>query len=377
MGDIDGVPGNMGNGCTVGLTMKTTGSLNLGRYFGIPVRAHWSMALIAVFFGVNLATALGVISGITATAAFFLSILLHEFGHALVARRYGVNTESIDLWALGGVARLDRESPSPKADGLIAGAGPAVSLLIGALAFGLGYLFRSNLLLWLGVVNLALAVFNMLPGAPLDGGRVLRAFRWARTGNKYLAMREAGNAGRVLGWSMALIGVAMMTQGGPGVFIIVTGVFIAMNAKQEILASYMGEQLQGVKVRDLTWFGVAHAGSDMDADSMIDQRQRLGDAGAVAIDSTGDGQVDGLVLEDQLWAVPTDRRAMVMLTQLMTPFSTLAKAGPDEELSAVLPRINPRKPVVTVWSDDKLLGVVSAKKLTERLATARQQAFGN
>jgi Zn-dependent protease len=335
------------------------------------------MALIAVFFGVNLATALGVISGIAATAAFFLSILLHEFGHALVARRYGVNTESIDLWALGGVARLDRESPSPKADGLIAGAGPAVSLVIGAVSFGLGYVLTSNLLIWVGVVNLALAVFNMLPGAPLDGGRVLRAFRWARTGNKYQAMREAGNAGRVLGWSMALIGVAMMVQGLPGLFIAVTGVFIGLNAKQEILASYMGEQLQGVKVRDLTWFGVAHAGSDMDADSMIDQRQRLGDAGAVAIDSNGDGHLDGLVLEDQLWAIPTDRRAMVMLTQLMTPFSTLAKAGPDEELSTVLSRINPLRPVVTVWSDDKLLGVVSAKRLTERLATAQRQAFGN
>jgi Zn-dependent protease len=342
--------------------MRTSGSLNLGRYFGIPVRAHWSVALIAVFFGANLATALGVVSGITATTAFFLSILLHEFGHALMARRFSVNTESIDLWALGGVARLDREPPTPKAEGLIAGTGPAVSLVIGVVTFGLGYVFRSNLLLWIGFVNLALAVFNMLPGAPLDGGRVLRAFRWARTGNKYLAMREAGNAGRVLGWSMALIGVAMMVQGLPGIFIAVTGVFIAMNAKQEILASYVGEQLQGVKVRDLTW---------------IDQRQRLGDAGAVAIDSNGDGHVDGLVLEDQLWAIPTDRRAMVMLTQLMTPFSTLARAGPDEELSSVLPRINPLRPVVTVWSDDKLLGVVSAKRLTERLATAQRQAFGN
>lgn len=357
--------------------MNRTGSLNLGRYFGIPVRAHWSMALIAVFFGVNLAAMLGVVSGIIATAAFFLSILFHEFGHALVARRYDVNTESIDLWALGGVARLDRESPTPKADGLIAGAGPAVSLLIGVLAVGVGYGLTSNLLLWIGVVNMWLAIFNMLPGAPLDGGRVLRAFRWARTGSKYQAMREAGNAGRVLGWSMTLIGVAMIFQGLPGVFVIVVGVFIAMNAKQEILASHMGEQLEGVKVRDLTWFGVAHAGSDMDADSMIDQRQRLGDAGAVAIDSNGDGHVDGLVLEDQLWAIPTDRRAMVMLTQLMTPFNTLAKAGPDEELSSVLSRINPLRPVVTVWSDDKLLGVVSAQKLTDRLATAQRQAFGN
>ncbi|NND74362.1 MAG: site-2 protease family protein [Ilumatobacter sp.] len=352
----------------------TTGSLNLGRYLGIPVRAHWSMALIAVLFGSSFAVDLGVIPGIVVTFAIFVSILLHEFGHALVARRYGVNTESIDLWALGGVARLDRESPSPKADGLIAAAGPLTSLVLGLTTFGLAIAFNSNALAWIGVLNLFLAVFNMLPGAPLDGGRVLRAFRWARTGNKYRAMRDAGNAGRVLGWSMAALGLVLMFNGQPGIFVLATGVFIAMNARAEIMASFMGEQLAGVKVRDLTWFGVAQAGTDMDADSMIYQRQRLGDAGAVAV-LGDDGRLDGLVLEDQLWAIPTERRAMVMLTQLMTPFRTLAKASPDEDLASVLPRLNPLRPVVTVWSGDELLGIVPPKRLKERLTLAHNQAF--
>jgi Zn-dependent protease len=341
------------------------------------------MALVAVLIGTNLAAELGVVAGLVATLAFFMSILLHEFGHALVARRYGVNTESIDLWALGGVARLDRESPTPKADGLIAVAGPAVSLLIGLVSVGLAFVFRShvliwNVLFWIGFINVFLAVFNMLPGAPLDGGRLVRAVRWARTGDKYRAMRDAGHAGRVLGWGSGIIGVALMFQGMPGgIFLAVTGVFIAMNARAEIMASYIGEQLDGVKVRDLTWFGIAHAGSDMDADSMIDQRQRLGQAGAVALDANGDGIIDGLVLEDQLWAIPSDQRAMVMLTQLMTPFTTLAKAGPDDDLSSVLPRVNPRNPLVTVWNGDQLLGIVPAKRLAERLQLAQQRAFSN
>ena len=84
------------------------GSIRLGTYAGIPVRAHWSMAIIAVWFGAVLSTDLGIVGGVVATVAFFASILAHEFGHATVARRYGVRTESIDLWALGGVARLDR-----------------------------------------------------------------------------------------------------------------------------------------------------------------------------------------------------------------------------------------------------------------------------
>jgi len=352
----------------------TTGSIRLGTYAGIPVRAHWSMAFVAVWFGVVLAASLGVVPGLIATVTFFLSILAHEFGHALVARRHGVGTMSIDLWALGGVAQLDREAPTPRAEGLIAVAGPAVSLLIGVVALAAGYGLNSPVLAWIGVVNGALAVFNMLPGAPLDGGRVLRAVRWARTGDKYRASRDAGQAGRVLGWSMAAIGVAMMFNGMPGLFVAITGFFIAMNARAEIMTSYIAQQLDGLKVRDLTWFGIAQAGIDMDADSMIGQRERLGDAGAVAV-VDADGHLDGLVMEDQLWAVPSERRALVMLTQLMVPFSSLTRATLDEDIVNVLPRLNPLRPVVTVWNDDKLLGIVPPKRLRERLEQAQRSAF--
>lgn len=354
----------------------TPGSIRLGTYAGIPVRAHWSMGIIAVWFGVLLSVDLGVVGGVIATVTFFASILAHEFGHAMVARHYGVRTLSIDLWALGGVARLDRESPSPRADGLIAVAGPAVSLAIGVTTLAASVPLQSNVLFWIGFVNGFLALFNLLPGAPLDGGRVLRAVRWARTGNKYRAMRDAGNAGRVLGWSMVGVGFVMMLNGQFGVFVMVTGLFIALNARAEIMTSYIAEQLDGVKVRDLTFFGIAQAGTDMDTDSMIDQRERLGAAGAVAVVDEN-GELDGLVLEDQLWAVPFDRRPMVMLTQLMVPFNNLAKASLDEDLATVLPRLDPRRPVVTVWNDGKLLGIVHPKRLQERLEAAQRRAFPN
>ncbi len=358
------------------LTAMPPGSISVGTYAGIPVRAHWSMAFVAVWFGVLFSANLGPIGGAVATVAFFASILAHEFGHALVARRYGVRTESIDLWALGGVARLDRESPSPRADGLIAVAGPAVSLLIGVVALGAGFALQSNVLAVVGGLNILLAVFNMLPGAPLDGGRVVRAVRWARTGDKYRAMRDAGNAGRVLGWGLVGVGIVMMLNGQFGFLWMITGFFIALNARAEILASYVAEQLDGVKVRDLTFFGIAQAGTDMDADSMIWQRQRLGAAGAVAV-VDDDGALGGLVLEDQLWAVPSEHRSVTMLTQLMVPFSNLAKASLDEDLSAVLPRLNPLRPVVTVWNDGKLLGIVHPKRLEERLKQAQRRAFPN
>lgn len=353
----------------------STGFIQLGRFRGIPVRSHWSVGLIAALFGVSLVSALGVVLGIAAVAAFLASILAHEFGHALVGRRYGLQVESIDLWALGGITRFDRQPDTPRADGLTAVAGPAVNLGIGLVVLGIAFATRSNVLAWIAFVNLALAVFNMLPGSPLDGGRVLSAFRWARTGNRYRASREAANVGRVLGWSMGIIGLALMLNGQQGIFIALTGAFIALNARAQVGASYIGEQLDGVKVRDLTWFGVAHAGSDMDADSMIWQRTRLGEAGGVAVDANDNGELDGVVLEDQLWAIPAEDRAMVMLHSLVVPFDQTAKAGPDEELSSVLSRMNPLRPIVTVWNDGKLLGMIPPKLLRQRLETAQQAVF--
>lgn len=353
-----------------------TNGVSLGRAFGIPIRAHWSMAFVAVLFAVNLTTFLGVTGGLVAVVAFFASILAHELGHALVARRHGVQTLGIDLWALGGVARLDRESPTPRADGWIAVAGPAVSLAVAVAGIGTALLLESPVLGWIGFINGLLAVFNMLPGAPLDGGRVLRAWRWSRHGDRYRAMREAANAGRVLGWTMGLAGFGLMLNGGPGIFIAVTGMFIAMSARVEIASSYVSEQFAGQKIGDLTWFGVAHAGSDMDADSMIWQRSRLGGAGAVAVDANGDGSVDGVVLEEELWAIPGDQRAMVLLTQLMVPLDATARASVDDDLASVLPRVDLRRPIVTVWDGDRLAGIVPPSRLRERLEQARRTLAG-
>lgn len=351
------------------------GSIRLGRIGGIPIRAHWTVAFVALLFGVNLGAALGIVPAVIAVVAFFVSILAHELGHAFTARRFDVETESIDLWALGGVARLAREAPTPRAEGLIAVAGPLTSLVIGAVTFGSAFLVSSPVLGWIGLVNLALAAFNMLPGAPLDGGRVLRAFRWARTGNRHRASRDAGNVGRVLGWSLGIVGVALMLNGLPGIFIAVTGMFIALNARAEITASYITEQLDGLKVRDLTWFGVAHAGADLDADSMIWNRSRLGEAGGVALDADGNGELDGVVLEESLWAIPVEQRAMVMLDSLMVPFSQTARAEADDDLTSVLPRLNPLRPVVTVWNDGQLTGMIPPAKLHELLQRAQQSAL--
>jgi Zn-dependent protease len=353
------------------------GSFTIARVRGIPIMLHWSVLLVAVLFGSALSTSYGWPAAAAAVAAFFLSIILHELGHAFAARRFGVNTELVQLGAIGGVARLDRDSPSPKAEAWIAGSGPAVSMSIGVLCFGAFLGLRAGniggnyvaVLGWLGLINGVLAVFNLLPGAPLDGGRLLKAWRWHRHGDRYRAAREAATAGRFLGLVVVALGLGLVFSGRGGLFIAITGLFIIVSAKAEGLAANIAERLQGVSVRDLIWFGIASATADTDADTMVGQRRRLGEAGVVAIERPGEGVV-GMVDEDRLMATPEHLRHDVDLGSLMVPLRQLPRAELDESITDVLPRLSVRAPFVTVWRDGKLVGVVPKKRLASRIDAA-------
>jgi Zn-dependent protease len=353
-----------------------TGSISLGRLAGATLRVHWSAIVFAALIAAVWSRDFGVVIAAIGVVAFFASILVHELAHTIVARRFDVNTTAIELWALGGMARLDHDPRTAKAEGWIAAAGPLASLAIGALGIGGAFATYSlgaprpvyGVLATIGGLNILLGLFNLLPGAPLDGGRIVRAVRWAQHGNRYRAMREAGLAGRVLGWGIGAFGLVLLLESAPeGIWVLLTGMFIAVNARAEITLAALGERLDGVKVSDLTWFGVAETDSEMDADSMIWQRSRLGGAGAVAVRGN-DGELDGLVLEDQLWAVPAEQRPWVMLTSLMMPFTRLAQADPDDDLASVLPKLNPLRPVVTVWRDGRLLGVIPPATLRQKLS---------
>jgi Zn-dependent protease len=359
------------------------GSLKLGKWAGISVNLHWSVLLIAVLLGTGLSRTLGWLVASCGIVAFLGSILAHEFSHALVARKFGVGTQSIELWALGGMARLDREAPSPRAEGWIAAAGPLASLTVGLVALGIWFGIGVNglaldaadslltLLGWLGLINLVLAVFNMLPGAPLDGGRVVRAVRWARHGDRFRATREAARAGGALGWVMAGGGLWMLLNGYPGVFVMITGVFIALNAKAEYLGSFLSERLGKVAIADITWFGLATACASTDPETLLWQRERLGPIEtAVVVDDAG--RPIGLVTEDQLWEVPEDQRPLRTLAEVMQPIINIPRALLGDSLSDVAGRLNLATPVLTVWDEDQLVGIVPTQVLKERLRVAEQ-----
>ena len=342
----------------------------------IPIHAHWSAFVIFALVGLNLSSVAGVHVAIIAAFAFLGSILVHELAHALTARHFGVGTDRITLWGLGGVAQLQGESPTPRAEGWIAAAGPIMSGVIGAIGIGAGVglhaagwaRMTAGVLFWLGLTNAALAVFNLLPGAPLDGGRIVSAWRWGRHGNRYRARAEAAQAGPVIGWLMVGVGTWLFLRGIGNLLVPMTGLFIAVNALAEQRGAAAAAQLDGVSVADLTWYGVAEASGDTDAETMLWQRSRLGGAGVVAI-TDAQGHLTGVVSEERLLKLSIQQRPTVRLTQLMVPLASLARAQPDESLISALARVNPLAPLVTVWRDGRMVGVVPTERLRQRIAT--------
>ena len=177
--------------------------------------------------------------------AFFACLAVHEVAHAVVARRFGVRVRGITLFLLGGVAEIDGELPSPRSEFAVALAGPATSVAIASvlasgsrIAAGLGWTAAEGVLFTLSVVNLGVAVFNMVPGLPLDGGRILRAAIWRRTGSFTRATRVAALGGRVAAASLVAIGVGASLAGEPvGLWYVPMGVFIWFLARASGRAS--------------------------------------------------------------------------------------------------------------------------------------------
>jgi Zn-dependent protease len=230
-------------------------SLRIGRFAGIPVGLHWSIAAIAAVLVISLSgTVLPsffpgygspayLVTAVVVAALFLASLIAHELGHSVVAIRNGVGVRGITLFALGGVAKLDGDADDPGAAARIAAAGPAVSVGIGlaslALAAGLSAIGAPTLMAggvaWLGVINLTLAVFNLLPALPLDGGRILQALLWKRSGDRHLATISAATVGRYGGWALVLYGLWTTLNGGFGLWTMLIGGFVILTARAEEL----------------------------------------------------------------------------------------------------------------------------------------------
>ena len=239
--------------------------IRLGRLFGIEVDIHPSWFLVLAFFAFTLARgffptaypgwspALTWATAIVATLLLFASVVAHEFGHSLVARSQGIPVRNITLFALGGVSQLEREPDTPGREAWMAIAGPLVSVVIGAVSLGAAYVLPGPqpvvaVLAYLGVANLALVAFNLLPGFPLDGGRVLRALLWRISHDVVRATRRAAVIGQVFAWGFIALGAAqlVLARGLGGIFLIFVGWLLIQAARATSRQTEMDHLLTGV-----------------------------------------------------------------------------------------------------------------------------------
>ncbi len=240
----------------------------IARIHGIAVRLNWGVLLIAAAIAWTLAENVlpsAASSGreiahwvwaILPTPLFFAGLIAHEFGHSLVAQHEGVKVSNITLWIFGGVASLESPVPSAASAFRIAIAGPAVSLGLGVGFIATGVLVEGvprAALLWLGLMNIALAVFNLIPAFPLDGGRVYQSYLWHKTGSEVEATIAAARLGRILGGFLALLGLFEVLALGTsaGLWFIVLGWFIREAASAEVDYVRQARPLANVAVRQI------------------------------------------------------------------------------------------------------------------------------
>jgi Zn-dependent protease/CBS domain-containing protein len=259
------------------------GNLSVGRFGGVELRLNWSLlavvALIVwslaegVFPEMNPGLSHPTYIGMATVAAllFLASIALHELGHSWVARREGIEVDSITLWLFGGVSQLKGRFASPGAEFRVAVAGPLVSIVLGVLfvliALAGAPSSVDGVAAWLGYINLILAAFNLLPAAPLDGGRVLNAVLWRAKGDFAWATRVASEVGQVFAYLFIALGIAMFIFQGSfsGAWLAFIGWFLLQGAKAEARYVATEQALGGLRVRDL----MARHPVTVDADSTV------------------------------------------------------------------------------------------------------------
>jgi Zn-dependent protease/predicted transcriptional regulator len=361
------------------------GGIPIGRIAGFPVSVNWSVLVILWLFTWSLASTLPSAVPGYAKGAYWLagacgalillgSLLAHELTHAVLARRAGVKVINVTLWLFGGVTRLGGEAKTATEAFRIAVSGPLMSLTLAAVfggaAYGLGVLGVAHIVLgvawWLAGINLLLGLFNLLPGAPLDGGRVLKAYLWRRHGDPVRAAIGAARAGRMLAFILIALGLLEFLAGGivGGVWLAFIGWFIFAASREEEAQVITRQAIAGVRVSDVMTAEPHTAPADITIEDFI-QRYLLGDRHSSYPVADRNGSIIGLITLAQLRGVPPSQRAATLVREAAIPLPRVPTAAPHEPLTALLERLGSAAGNRALVVDGgHLAGIVTASDLS-------------
>ena len=366
--------------------------IKLFKIFGIQIGLHYSWLLIAVLIVFSLAGQFGatnpawspsVIWGLAIITAicFFASIIIHELSHAAVAKARGLPVHAITLFALGGVAQIEKEATDAPTEFWMGIAGPITSAIIGLICLGgaiaLGWSVApaeqspaAVMLGWLGVINIALAIFNMIPGFPLDGGRVLRAIVWWITGSEAQAMRIATLVGQVVAFLFILLGLFRFFRGAgfAGLWLTFIGWFLLDAARSTYAQHEILGRLRGVRVGDVMSKQYSTVDADAPLQSFVDEfLLRTGTRSFVV---TEDGQPLGLITAHEVKHIERDKWSQLRVRDAMLPLTKLHGVRESANISDVL-EVMGREDVnqLPVMSDGHLEGIVSRGQILRLVQT--------
>jgi len=335
-------------------------SLRLGHISGVSIGVHWSV--VVIFSLITIALAAGrfpdaypdraawtyAVAGTATGIVFFASLLAHELSHAFVARHHGIEVDSITLWVLGGVASLRGRAPGPTAEMQVAGVGPLVSLGLGVVflvAAGLTALVDASellvgSLLWLGMINVVLAVFNLIPAAPLDGGRILKAYLWRLRRDRTSASITAARAGQALGWVLGSIGLItlFLVDGFGGLWFIVLGWFLINAARAEEEQARVTGVLDEVRVDDVMSRWPAVAPDSCTVETLVEDYVFQHPHSTFPLVDQ-EGQPTGLVTMARIKRVPPERRAHTPVGDIACSLDEVAVVQPTDLVADVLPQL--------------------------------------
>ena len=363
-----------------------TASINLGRIWGIPIGLHWSMLIVFALLTSSLAAgylpdqypqlsapAAWLLAALT-SVLFFASILLHELGHAYVALRNQIPVTGITLFIFGGVAQLGALAKTPGVEFRVAAGGPLVSLGL-AVAFGALYLLARGVTplaaasFWLAQINLMLLLFNLIPGYPLDGGRLLRAAVWHFTGNEQRGLRVALVSGQLVAFGLMGWGALTILGGNfaDGAWLIFIGWFLQNAVAAEQASATVHGQLKGTTVAQ----AMAMVEEPL-VPSRLKLRQLIDDhvlaSGQRHFLVVDDGQPRGLVTLRDVTQVPRERWDWVSVSEVMVPWARLGRVRPDTELLAALEVMDDeRVGQLPVVEGDRLLGLLTREEIIHYL----------
>jgi len=360
----------------------------IGRIAGIKIRIDWTWLII--FFLVTWSLAVGyyplALPGLS-TAAYwglgavsslllFSSVLGHELTHSLVARGEGLPVGSITLFVFGGVSEIQEEPRTASNEFRLAIVGPVSSLILGGIFFGIYLLLPARtpvtvVAQYLGIINLSLGVFNLIPGFPLDGGRVLRSLIWGATGNLRRATRIATWVGQGFAFFLIFVGIALLFGGAflAGIWLAFIGWFLNNAATASYRELIVRQTLEGVPVRRVMATDVDRLPPDLTIRQVIDEHILSGRQHAYPV--TRDGDLVGLICLHDVRNVPQERRTQETVAQAMTPYDRLATIGPEEDLSKAVNELGRRgvDQLPVIDRPQHLVGLVRRQDIINYLRT--------